>query len=116
MTVATRGVTFRDFTIFQFKLVLDGLKDVLVFNLSIVAVVVDFFMGRGKRPRFFYSVLRMSERLDLWLNLHSVVEGLDHTEDGLFGASKAGTATMLGQIEQIVRGGDDPRTRRSREA
>jgi hypothetical protein len=111
MTVATRGVTFRDFLIFQVKLVLDGAKDVVVFWISIGAMLLDTIAGRGRRPRLFYSVMRMSEKWDLWLNLHSVVQRIDEQEgeDGLFGASDAGSDTLLGQIEQLVRGGDEPR-------
>ena len=113
MTSATRNVTIRDFFIFQLKLMLDGLKDVVVFNLSIGAVVLDFISGQGKRPRLFYSVVRLSEKWDLWLNLHAAVDRLDSGEndDGLFGASEAGTDTLLGQIEQLVRGGATPRGR-----
>lgn len=114
MTSATRSVTFRDFVIFQVKLVLDGLKDVAVFNLSIGAMVLDLIAGRGKRPRLFYSVLRLSEKVDLRLNLHGTVERMDAGEDadGLFGASEAGSDTLLGKIEQLVRGGDEPRKSR----
>ena len=111
MTEATRDVTVRDFMIFQLKLLLDGLKDLLLFNVSIVAVLLDVVAGSGKRPRLFYSVLRASERFDLWLNLNGAVEGLDDTDDGLFGASAAGSDTLLGRLEQMVRGGDEPRSR-----
>lgn len=111
LAVATRSVTLRDFAIFQVKLVLDGAKDVAVFWISIGAMILDFVAGRGRRPRLFYSVMRMSERWDLWLNLHSVLERLEEeeSEDGLFGASDAGEDTLIGQIEQLVRGGDEPR-------
>ncbi|HSH76518.1 MAG TPA: hypothetical protein VLA09_12590 [Longimicrobiales bacterium] len=111
MTVTSREVTLRDFVIFQLKLALDGLKDVVVFNVSIVAVVLDFIAGRGRRPRLFYSVVRASERFDHWLNLHGVMERFDETggEDGLFGASEAGSDSLIGQIEKLVRGGDEPR-------
>ena len=114
MTVASRNVTFRDFAIFQLKLVLDGFKDVIVFNLSIGAMVIDLLSGRGNRPRVFYSVLRISERFDAWLNLHGVVQRMDEEggEDGLFGASEAGSDTLVGRLEQWVRGGDTPRSRR----
>ena len=116
MTVASRGVTLRDFGIFQLKLILDGAKDFLAFWLSIGAIVLDFLAGRGKRPRLFYSVVRASERFDRWINLHSVIETMDEseTDDGLFGASRAGDDTLLGQIEELVRGGDEPRTRNGR--
>jgi len=114
MAMATRGVTLRDFLIFQLKLVLDGVKDVAVFWISIGAVALDFIAGRGKRPRLFYSVMRMSERWDLWLNMHSVLERLEaeQADDGLFGSSDAGDDTLIGQIEQLVRGGDTPRKSR----
>ena len=114
MTVASRGVTFRDFAIFQLKLFLDGLKDIVVFNVSIVAMVIDLLTGRGSRPRLFYSVLRASERFDAWLNLHGVIERMDADggEDGLFGASEAGSDSLVGRLEQWARGGDEPRSPR----
>jgi hypothetical protein len=111
MKVESRGVTLRDFVIFQVKLALDGFKDMVVFGLSIAAIVLDFISGRGRRPRLFYSVVRVSERWDAWLNLHGVVKELDEsgTEDGFFGASDAGADSLIGQIEQLVRGGDEPK-------
>jgi hypothetical protein len=114
MTTATRSVTIRDFVIFQLKLMLDGLKDWVVIPLSIFAVVLDIIAGKGRRPRLFYSVVRLSERFDLWINLHGVVEHLDETDDGLFGASKSGSDSLVGQLEQLVRGGDEPRKKRTR--
>lgn len=114
MTVASRGVTLRDFAIFQFKLVLDGMKDFFAIWLSVGAIVLDFVAGRGSRPRLFYSVVRASERFDRWINLHGVLEDMDalETDDGLFGASRAGDDTLVGKIEELVRGGDEPRARR----
>lgn len=113
MTVASRGVTLRDFLIFQLKLGLDGLKDFFAIWLSTGAIILDVIAGRGKRPRLFYSVVRASERFDKWLNLHSVVERMEtlDDDDGFFGASTAGDDSLIGQIEQLVRGGDTPRGR-----
>ena len=114
MTVASRSVTLRDFAIFQVKLILDGMKDFAAVWLSTGALILDFIAGRGKRPRLFYSVVRMSERFDKWINLHSVVQRMDEleTDDGLFGGSTAGEDSLIGQIEQLVRGGDKPRNLR----
>ena len=111
MREATTNVTIRDFLIFQVKLLIDGAKDVAVFQVSILAILLDLITGRGRKPRFFYAVLRLSERFDLWLNLHGAAEGLPDTDDGLFGASPAGSPTLLGQLESWVRGGDEPRSR-----
>jgi hypothetical protein len=111
--VTSRRVTLRDFLIFQLKLALDGFKDMIVFGLSIGAVTLDFIAGRGQRPRLFYSVVRISERFDAWLNLHGAVERLYESEsdDGLFGASEAGSDSLIGEIERLVRGGDEPKKR-----
>ena len=37
-----------------------------------------------------------------------IVTGAESDLDGLFGQSEAGSDTLLGQIEQMVRGGDGP--------
>ncbi len=112
MTVTSRGVTLRDFAIFQLKLLLDGAKDFFAFWLSIVAIVLDVIAGRGKRPRLFYSVVRASERFEKWINLHSAVQRMDETgtDDGLFGAVEAGSDSLIGQIEQLAREGDEARS------
>lgn len=97
------------------KLILDALKDVFLFKASIVAILLDLFFG-GRRRRIFYAVMRLGERFDLWLNLHGALSNPDdESDDGLFGASRAGSDTLLGQLEQTVRGGDKPQgTRRGR--
>lgn len=99
-------VSVRDFTIFQLKLLIDGLKDGVVFTISFVAFAADLVLRRHGRRRCFYQVMRASEKFDLWLNLHGAAEGAEDDWDGLFGQSVAGSDTMLGQLERIVRGGD----------
>ena len=105
-------VSIRDFAIFQVKLLVDAAKDSAVFTISFVAFGIDLvidlvFKRHGQRP-IFYRVMRVSERVDLWLNLYGAAKGAEEDEDGLFGGSEAGSDTLLGQIEQMVRGGDEP--------
>lgn len=110
MTVASRGVTLRDFFIFQLKLFVDGMKDFLAMWLSTGAIILDVIAGRGNRPRLFYSVVRASERFDRWINLHGVLEDMDagDSADGLFGGSRAGDDSFVGQLEKMVRGVEEP--------
>ena len=106
MIETTRKVVARDFAIFQLKLLMDAAKDVVLSSLSIGALVIDMVSGGGKRPRLFYSVLKLSERFDLWLNLNGAMERLeagDIDEEGLFGASEAGSDSLLGKIEEVVK-------------
>ena len=113
MTVTSRGVTLRDFAIFQVKLILDGAKDFVAFWASIFAIALDFIAGRGSRPRLFYSVVRASERFDRWINLHSVVQEMDAqaTGEGLLGARQSASETFVGELERLARGGAEDRQR-----
>jgi hypothetical protein len=111
---ATRPILIRDFLIFCLKLFLDGFKDVFLLQASLVAVVLDLFFG-GKRNRLFYKVMALGERIDLWLNLHGAITRGEESGDGLFGGSKAGSDTLIGKVEQAVRGGDVPRSTRRKQ-
>ena len=104
--VSSPGVLVRDFAIFYIKLLLDGLKGVALIQLGIVAFCLDmiFMLFAGsRRSRFFYTVLNWGERADLWLNLYGASKHAGQNPDGLFGESRAGDDTLLGEIEELVR-------------
>ena len=105
METVGKGALLRDLMIFQIKLVLDGLKDVALIQISILAAAHDLLFARPGGPLLFYGVLRLSERLDLWMNLYGAATRAEDTDEGLFGASRAGSNTLLGKLEQIVRKG-----------
>lgn len=99
----SRSVLIRDLLILQMKLVIDALKDVLFMKLALFAAIFDVVFGRPGRPLLFYSVLRLGERFDLWLNLYGAASSAEESDDGLFGRSRAGSHSLLGRLEQIVR-------------
>ena len=99
-----RSVIVRDLVIFQIKLLLDGLKDVVLSPLAILAAALDFMSPTARSGRRFYAVLMLGERFDRWLSLFSVSEKAATHEEGLFGASRAGSNTMLGKLEELVLG------------
>lgn len=103
-----RSVLVRDFLIFVLKLTVDGLKDVVLLPVASVAFVADLLIGSSRNPRLFYRAVRVAERFDRWLNLTGALDELERgeTEDGLFGASTAGSDTLLGKVEELVRGRD----------
>jgi hypothetical protein len=105
----SRWVIVRDLGLFQLKLFLDGIVDLTLSPLSLAAAIVEIFFGGERRGRLFYSILRLGERADLWLNLYGASRRAD--SDGLFGGSKAGSDTLLGELEMRIRGGDEPRGR-----
>ncbi|MGN6483882.1 MAG: hypothetical protein ACTHMX_05710, partial [Thermomicrobiales bacterium] len=93
----SRGALIRDLLIFHLKLWLDGFKDIVLLPLTLVAGGIDFIF----RTRLFYRVLGLGERFDLWLNLFGAAQQAGHARDGLFGVSRAGDSTLLGQLEKL---------------
>jgi hypothetical protein len=98
-----RRVLLRDLAIFQVKLILDGVKDIVLVQLSLIAAVVDVIFGGSRRGKLFYAVLRFSERFDLWLNLNRAAQGAEQNRDGLVGATPRGADGLITRIESLLR-------------
>ncbi len=107
------GVLIRDFALFGLKLFIDGLKDVVMVQAGILAFCVDLIamLLLRRRAKLFYWVLELGERFDLWLNLYASARGAGHNPEGLFGESRAGDNTFLGEMEELVRRGPEPPVR-----
>ena len=55
--------------VFQGKLILDGLRDIVLMPVAIIAVVAGLF-GRADKPdRYFRQVLHFGRRSEVWINL-----------------------------------------------
>lgn len=102
-----RFVILRDLAIFQVKLFLDGVKDLFVAQVALLAAAADLILPSGRRGRRFYAVMRAAERFDSWLTLYGAAESAATNEDGLFGASRAGSDTLLGKLEKFVIGHEE---------
>lgn len=64
------GGVVRDVMLFQFKLVVDGLKDLCLAQVALGAAVIDLVRRDGSPGRRFYGIVRLSDRFDGWLDLH----------------------------------------------
>lgn len=98
----------RDLCIFQVKLLLDGGKDIVLAPLSVGAVALDLLLPGSQPGHRFYAVMRIGERFDSWLSLFSAASKASAHEDGLFGASRAGSESLIGKLEAIVIGHEEP--------
>ena len=55
--------------VFQLKLIVDGLRDVILVPISLVAGVLGLLVGGAKPARYFELVLRFGRRTEQWINL-----------------------------------------------
>lgn len=95
-------VLMRDLAIFQVKLLLDGLKDIVLAPLAVVVALVDMLFPGAERGHRFYALMRLGERFDRWLNLFSGAERAERSSDGLFGDQRTTADSMLGRIESML--------------
>lgn len=58
-----------DVLAFQFKLVADGLRDVLLSPLSLFSAVLGLISGGDDPYRYFRQVLMFGRRTEIWINL-----------------------------------------------
>lgn len=68
------GVVLHDVLVFQFKLVVDGLKDLCLAQVALGAAVVDVLRRDGTPGHRFYGIVRLSDRFDRWIDLHEALE------------------------------------------
>lgn len=102
-----RWRTFKDVLLFQGKLLLDGVRDLVLSPVSIVAALIDLAVPGDDRGRRFYSVLRLGRRTEEWIDLFSAADRHD-TDVPLKGIDAAVEA-----LEAVVR--DPARREEARE-
>lgn len=66
---ASRLQLIWDVALFQVKLVADGLRDLLLSPLTIVAGILGLVSGGDDPHRYFHRVLRLGRRSEAWINL-----------------------------------------------
>lgn len=66
---ASRLQLLWDVLVFQFKLAMDGLRDVILVPVSLLAALLDFVVGGRQPGRFFSAVINFGRRTETWINL-----------------------------------------------
>lgn len=75
-----RWTLIRDVAVFQVKLLVDGLRDLLLVPVSLVLGLISLFSG-GQRPGTeFYDLLKVGRRSERWINLFGAVEHMHGPE------------------------------------
>ncbi len=65
----TRGQLLRHVLVFQFKLAMDGLRDVLLSPISLLAALAGILTNHPDPSRYFKQLLQLGHRSDKWINL-----------------------------------------------
>lgn len=68
-----RWTLIRDLMVFQLKLLVDGLRDLLLVPLSIGAGIVSLLKSGSQPGSEFYDLLRVGRRSERWINLFGAI-------------------------------------------
>ncbi|MAU59718.1 hypothetical protein [Parvibaculum sp.] len=98
----TRWVLLRDVAVFHGKLVLDGLKDILLSPVSLGAALISLFNKEHETGRQFYEVLHAARRLEDWLNKYG---DADRIPAPGFAVKQEGESidAMIARLEELVK-------------
>lgn len=70
-----RWTMLRDLGVLQVKLIVDGLRDLVLVPASLIAGVVSIVSGKDGRPGpQFYHLLAWGKESELWINLFGAVK------------------------------------------
>ena len=64
-----RWTLIRDVAVFQVKLVFDGLRDLALLPISLIAGIVSLVKGGESPSSEFYDLLKIGRRSERWINL-----------------------------------------------
>lgn len=92
---ADRINLLRDIVVLQFKLVVDGLRDLILVPVSLVVGLFSLVRGGDESGSEFYDLLRLGRKSEHWINLFGAV---DRARDA--GADK--DASRVNDIDDMV--------------
>lgn len=98
----TRWVFLRDVAVFQGKLVLDSVKDLLLSPVSLGAALISLFNREGETGRQFYDTLHAARRLEDWINKYGDADRVPPPD---FAVKREGESidAMVNRIEDLVK-------------
>ena len=77
-----RWTLIRDIAVLQVKLLVDGMRDLILVPLSIIAGILSLLQRRDGPGTQFYDLLRVGRRSERWINLFGAAERLDSLSRG----------------------------------
>jgi hypothetical protein len=98
-----RWTMLRDLGVLQVKLVVDGLRDIVLVPLSLVAGVVSIASSKDGRPGpQFYRLLAWGKQSEVWINLFGAVKNSPEEIDPAQPFGDKDIDDIVGRLESFV--------------
>jgi len=98
-----RWTMLRDLGALQIKLLIDGLRDILLVPLSLVTAVVSIVSGKDGRPGpQFYQLLAWGKQSEAWINLFGAVKNAPEEIEQPMPFRDRDIDEIVGRLESFV--------------
>lgn len=98
-----RWTLIRDVAVLQAKLIVDGLRDLVLVPLSLVAGIVSLASGeRGVPGTQFYRLLAVGKQSERWINLFGALDNAPSDLEQPMPFPDADMDEIVGKIEAFV--------------
>jgi len=95
-----RWTFIRDVVVFQLKLLLDNLRDLILMPVALAAAVIDLLYRGEREGALFYKVLRWGLHSEEVIDVYSAIA---HHDPGRFKVSEAYTVDgVIARLENVV--------------
>ncbi|MFL6521683.1 MAG: hypothetical protein ACJ8NS_15810 [Chthoniobacterales bacterium] len=95
-----RWTFIRDVVVFQIKLLLDNLRDLVLMPVALAAAVIDLLYRGEREGALFYKVLRWGLHSEEVIDVYSAIA---HHDPGRFKVSEAYTVDgVIARLENVV--------------
>jgi hypothetical protein len=101
--LSDRWTLIRDVAVLQVKLVVDGLRDLILVPLSLIAGIVSLASGeKGVPGTQFYRLLGVGKQSELWINLFGAMKNAPPDLEHPMPFPDADMDEIVGKIEAFV--------------
>jgi len=97
-----RWVLIRDVAVFQFKLLVDGFRDLLLVPVSLITGIVSLLNYRREKGSEFYDLLEAGRRSEHWINLFGAASRSDRADDSQSGFGSTDIDDVVSRVESFI--------------
>ena len=98
-----RWTLFRDLAVLQFKLLVDGFRDVVLLPASIIAALLSVVRSENGAPGpQFYNLLVVGKQSEHWINLFGALENAPDGVDHFDAFGDVGIDDIVSKVETFV--------------
>ena len=92
-----RGKLVRNAIVFQLKLMADGLRDLVLLPVSVIAAIIGFLRGGDDPERELNQVIDLGRETEEWINLFGNHEAREDTH------SMASIDALFTKVEDVLK-------------